>query len=333
MSLFAPLLGFIWKQASEFGLDAEALMREAEIDPALRLDINARITEKQFDDLVWLARRESHDEAFIFHLIHSMHPSYLGALGFSWITSSSLRKAFERAQRYYRLVTTRTQVHLEEEGGELMVRFDDSGDNYRDPALRERLRLAAPVQLCRLSYGQSFAPSRAYFRHPAPGNTRDYYEFFRCELSFDQPATCFYLPLELADEPLPGFNPQIVEQFDRLIVDYLAKHDRKDILGRTRAALLEELPSGEVSLERTAEMLTMTPRTLTRRLQEKGHTFKSLLQEIRRELAEKYILDKGLTLTEISFLLGFSEASSFSRAYRGWTGHSPSAHRETLLTE
>lgn len=332
MSLFAPVLGFIWKQAGDFGLDAEALLREAGIDPALRLDINARITEQQFDDLVWLARRGSHDEAFTFHLMRNMHPSYLGALGFAWMTSSSLRKAFERAQRYYRLVTTRTQVHLEEAGEELVVSFHAAGEHVHDIALRERIRVAAPLQLCRLSYGESFAPSRVHFRHSTPPNTRDYYEFFRCELSFGEPETRFFLPLEMADEPLSGFNPQIVSQFDQLIVDYLARHDRDDVLGRTRAAILEELPSGEASLERTAEMLLMTPRTLTRRLQEKGQTFKSLLKETRRELAEKYILDKGLTLTEISFLLGFSEASSFSRAYRGWTGQSPSEHREELLT-
>ncbi len=78
-------------------------------------------------------------------------------------------------------------------------------------------------------------------------------------------------------------------------------------------------------------MLALSPRTLARRLREEGESFKSLLAEIRRELGEKYILDKSKSLTEISFLLGFSEASSFSRAYRGWTGQSPSDHRSELL--
>jgi AraC-like DNA-binding protein len=75
----------------------------------------------------------------------------------------------------------------------------------------------------------------------------------------------------------------------------------------------------------------MSSRTLTRKLRERGETFKELLAGIRRELAEKYIMDNSLTLTEISYLLGFSENSSFSRAYRGWTGMSPSAHRGELF--
>jgi AraC-like DNA-binding protein len=331
MSLFAPVLGFLWKSADDFGLDAEALMREAGIDPNLRQDINARITEHQFDELAWLARRHSHDDAFIFHLIGNMHPSYLGALGYAWMTSSSLRRAFERAQRYYGLITTHTRVLLEDHADEFAVQFLSSSERMHDVALRERIRLVAPVQLCRLSYGVDFTPLRVHFSHAAPPNRNDYYEYFRCELLFDQPDTRLVIAKDVADEPLAGFNPEIVRELDRMIVDYVARLDRNDILGRTRAAILQELPSGDVSLERTAEMLALSPRTLARRLADEGESFKSLLAESRRELGLKYILDRSKSLTEISFLLGFSEASSFSRAYRGWTGQSPSDHRSELL--
>lgn len=331
MSLFAPLLGFIWKSASDFGLDAEALLREVGIDPALRLDINARITEQQFDDLLWTARRKANDDAFIFHLIGCLHPSYLGALGFAWLTSATLRKAFQRAERYNRLVTTKTVVELEDAGDELIVHFRPLVTQFHDLALRERVRLVAPVQLCRLSYGKSFTPQRVSFTHSPPANIHDYYEFFRCELLFDQSETCLAVSSEVADEPLTGFNPQMVQQFDQMMIEYLARHDRDDIVGRTRAAILEELPSGTATLENTARKLLLSPRTLTRKLQGQGTAFKGLLASTRRELAEKYILDQSLTLTEISFLLGFSEVSSFSRAYRGWAGLSPSAHRSQLF--
>ena len=332
MSLFAPLLGFIWKSAKEFGLDAESLLREAGIDPALRLDINARIPEHDFDRLVWLARERSHDEAFVFHLVERIHPSYFGALGYAWMTSATLRKAFERAQRYYKLITTKTELRLENRDNELVVHLRSTYEDVMDLALRERVRLVGPVKLCRLSYGEEFTPLRVQFTHPSPPSSADYYAFFRSELLFDQDETQLVIAAEVADDTLPGFNPQMVQQFDQMLANYAARHDRNDVVGRTRAAILEELPAGEATLENTAGKLLVSPRTLTRRLQEHGKTFKSMLAETRRELAEKYILDQILTLTEISFLLGFSEASSFSRAYRGWTGHSPSRHREQLFS-
>jgi len=79
-------------------------------------------------------------------------------------------------------------------------------------------------------------------------------------------------------------------------------------------------------------MLNMSSRNLARKLADEGQSFKGLLTEVRRELAEKYIRDRSLTLTEISFLLGFAEMSSFSRAYKGWSGSSPSAHRQSILS-
>jgi AraC-like DNA-binding protein len=139
------------------------------------------------------------------------------------------------------------------------------------------------------------------------------------------------MPVSVADEPLPGFNPQIVQQMDQMIIDYLAKLDRNDVLGRARAAILKLLPSGEVSLESVANALNISARTLTRKLNDEGESFKNLLAKTRRDLSEKYIMDKSLTLTEISFLLGFSEASSFSRAYKSWTGRSPSLHRSAIF--
>jgi AraC-like DNA-binding protein len=331
MSLFAPVLAFLWKTASDFGLDAEKLLQEVGIDPALRLDVNARISEQQFDDLVWAAKQQSRDEGFIFHLITRLHPSYLGALGYAWLTSATLRQAFERAQRYYRLVTTRTEVCLDDRDDELFVHFRSTADRYHDPALRERVRLVSPVQMCRLSYGENFAPERVLFSHSAPTGVNYYYEYFRCELLFDQDDTAIVIPARVADEPLSGFNPQIVQQLDQMMADYLAKQDRGDFVGRTRAAILEELPSGNATLETIADRLLMSPRTLTRKLADRGESFKGMLAQIRRDLAEKYILDQSLSLTEISFLLGFSEASSFSRAYRGWTGRSPSTHRSELF--
>lgn len=331
MSILAPALGYLWKSAEEFGLDPVALFEEAGIDPKLRLDINARVSENQMDDLIWLAKQKSRDEAFMFHLARNLHPSYMGALGFAWLTSSTLRKAFQRLERYTALIADRVSVTSEEADGELRVYLESSFTECHDPALRERGRLVIPVQMCRMSYGESFCPSRIHFKHEAPSNVNVYYEYFRCELLFGADASTIVLSTDVADEPLPGYNPQIVQHFDQMIVEYLARKNRNDIVGGARALILEQLPSGEATLESIADALNMSPRTLTRKLHDKDVSFKSLVADIRRELSEKYIMDKSLTLTEISFLLGFSEASSFSRAYKSWAGKSPSLHRSEMF--
>lgn len=332
MSLFGPSLNYLWKVISDLGLDPQSLFTRSGIDSSLRLDISARISAKQMDDLVWHAQQQSNDDAFAFKLAAHLHPSYLGPLGYAWMTSSTLRKAFQRLSRHTALVYDEVRILREERDGEFRVIIESNESGLHDPALREHDKMAIAVQLCRLVYGDSFSPTRICFRYPVAANIAAYYEFFRCELAFEAEATELVMPVEVADEDLPGFNPQLVHTFDELIIDYLRQRDLGDIVGRTRGAIFEELPSGEVGLEKTAAMLNMSTRSLARKLEDESRSFKDVLTEVRCELAEKYIRDRSLTLTEITFLLGFSEASSFSRAYRGWTGSSPSAHRESLLS-
>ena len=95
--------------------------------------------------------------------------------------------------------------------------------------------------------------------------------------------------------------------------------------------LIDQLPNGNISDESVAIELHMSVRTLHRKLVEKKHNFRTILVEMRRDLAEQYILDYSLTLTEISLLLGFSEPSSFSRAFKSWTGTAPSQARRAQL--
>jgi AraC-like DNA-binding protein len=97
--------------------------------------------------------------------------------------------------------------------------------------------------------------------------------------------------------------------------------------------IVEQLASGGVSAEKVAQALHVSTRTLHRQLQGEGTTFKGLLEETRRKLAATYLRDEDISVTEIAFMLGFSEPSAFTRAYRRWTGESPSAAREgTSLT-
>jgi AraC-like DNA-binding protein len=327
MAIFAPSLGFLWEGAKSFGLDPAELFKEAGIDPGIRLDVNARVSAAQYDYLVWTEKQKSHDDAFAFHLVEHLHPSYLGVLGYAWMTSASLRRAFQRMSRYGRLLADDVIIRLDDQGETLHVLLESESADIRDPDLREQLRFANAVKLCRMNCGDSFKPVRIHFRQSEPSQPAAFYSFFRCELQFDSEASVLVLDSEVADRPLPGFNAQLANLLEQQIVDYLAKLDKQDIVGRTKSVIFEQLPSGHVTIEGIATELNLSVRTLRRKLKEKGTSFKEILTLTRRELGERYIHDNSLSLTEIAFLLGFSDSSSFSRAYRTWTGQSPSEQR------
>lgn len=327
MAVFAPALSYLWEGARRFGLDPEKLFEEAGIDPQLRLDVNARVSVEQYDCLIWAADRHSGDDSFAFHLVENVHPSYMGALGYAWMTSATLRKAVECLQRYQRLLSDDAHLSLETDGNMLHLLLDPAPAKEMDPDLRERLRLASMVRLCRMICGREFRPARIQLRQGEPTRPAAWFAYFRCELQFGADRCLLAVDAAAADRRLPGHNAQLEVLLEKQIVDYLARLDRQDIVGRTKAAIFDLLPSGRANIDEVAASLDTSVRTLRRKLGDRGTSFKALLSGTRQELGERYIRDNRLSLTEIAFLLGFSDSSSFSRAYRSWTGQTPTRYR------
>ena len=149
-------------------------------------------------------------------------------------------------------------------------------------------------------------------------------------MTFDAPHTSLIFRADALDVPLPGASRELAEQNERLVVGYLAKLDRSDIQSRVRAILLHHLPSGRLTKEDVARRMYMSPRTLQVKLLKSSTTFQDVVNETRRALACGYIENSAMSITEIAYLLGFSDTSNFSRAFRRWTGHSPSAYVRQL---
>jgi AraC-like DNA-binding protein len=138
--------------------------------------------------------------------------------------------------------------------------------------------------------------------------------------------------MEFAREPmlrvLPTGNPELALSAERMLRDYLARMESSDIVARARKLIAERLTSGEPLAGEVARELAASPRTLQRRLNERGTSFAKLLDQTRRELAVEYLRNPENTVEETAFLVGFAETASFNRAFRRWTGDSPSAFRE-----
>ncbi len=98
-----------------------------------------------------------------------------------------------------------------------------------------------------------------------------------------------------------------------------------------KGAIMNALRTGTPELEQIAPQLELSPRSLRRKLAEQGLSFRSLLDELRCELAKRYIEDPGLTLVEMAYLLGYSDQSTFQRAFRRWIGQAPARYRRTLI--
>ena len=329
MSVFAPALGALWEQLQGYGIDPEPLFREEGIDPEMLFDAGARIPLDRYQRLDVKAAKLSGDPYFGLKGAEYSRPAHLGALGFAWLASSSLRTAFQRLSRYARVIQEKLTIELDEDDEFFYVRLD-----AHMPLLNKRIRengqLAAVVKFSRVIAGKDFNPAKICLKQSEPEDAGYYYELFRCLLEFNAKATTFVIRLEDVDKRLTGSNDQLAKLNEHIVVKYLAHSEKHDIVNRVKAAIIDGLANGQVTETSIANVIHTTPRNLHRKLQKEDTSFKTLLTEVRKELAQQYIQDRSKTLTEISFMLGFSEVSSFSRAFKGWTGRPPSEARQEV---
>ena len=328
MSVFAPSVINLWKTIESYGIDPGPLFEEQGI--RIRLPVNPcqRLAYEQVDGLRARAVKVCGDEAFGLRSAEVYQPSHLGALGYAWHASMTLRKACLRLERFVRLVNFQTSVRLEDRDGNMVVSVALDLESQCERA-RDDQSLALLTQMCRMVHGDGFRLQQVDFKHPEPADLQPYFTFFGCRLNFGQDQNRLWIPLAMADETLVGANPELAALNDQVVIRRLARLDKADVVARLRAVLLDLLPVGGVSDEAVADELHMSVRTMHRKLAAVDSSFKKELAELRRNLAEQYILDNSLTLTEISMLLGFSEPSSFSRAFKNWTGNTPTETRRS----
>ena len=310
------------------GVDPQWVFREAGLDPALLDDPRARFRVENARAAWREAARLIDNPCFGLQAADVWRPTDFHALGYAFLASRTLRTAIERIARYNAVVDP--VVFFEDALDDTQLRLTyriDRPDLPDIPAL-EDARWAVVLGLCRGACGQGCDPLEVAFTHAAPICRGDYFALFRCPVRFDAPVTQLVFDRALVERPLPAANRELARANDSILRGYVDQLAAGDIVSLVKTAILDHLPSGSPGAEVIAKDLFVSPRTFQRRLADAGTSYSDILDAVRRELAAQYITDPALSLSEISYLLGFSELSGFSRAFKRWTGQAPSAVRD-----
>lgn len=207
-----------------------------------------------------------------------------------------------------------------------------------DPTIFQRrqdseLALSAILNCLREISGVEFWPHRVDFEHAAPEDQQLHREIFQCPLHFNQLSNRLHFSRDILSLPLRTSDIRLYRALEPLLEQQSkVRSQTMDFLGRVSRAIAGCLCLGVVSLEQIARSQGMSGRTLQRRLGELGIEFSNLVEDVRRTLALDYIKNKEYSLTEVALLVGYSESSSLSRAFRRWTQLTPQQYRQQLQT-
>jgi AraC-like DNA-binding protein len=254
---------------------------------------------------------------------HYKHTTF-HSLGYGTSASSTLKEAFERVQRYCHVVSDAVDYQFFRRGSEYHFIIE--------PAVEIAVEaidamVSTYLRMCRSLIGSQYSPLSIELRRARPAIIDDYERLWRAPLRFDAEQNRLIFDSDSIERLLDTGNPELAQQSDAISSRYLARIERYNIVARVREVLTQGLQDSEPSQEDVAEILNVSPRTLQRKLGDSGTTFKEILDETRHSLALAYLSAPQHSVNEITYLLGFSCSSSFTRAFRRWTGLSPSDWR------
>lgn len=310
------------------GVDAVEILHGAHVERVRSTDPLLRITDSDINAIYDRAVAATGDPYFGLRVADYILPSMLHAVGYALMASETLGDFCSRLVRYWGLVAQSADFSVAEEAG--LFRLEGVPRNTALCFETQDAFAALILRLMRMAYQGHLQPEHVSFRRPMPAaGDEPFREYFGCPVLFEQPAVALYFDTALMREPLSGASRELAQHNDRIAMGYLEKLDRTDIVNRVRAQIVAGLSDASFSREAIAASVHMSASTLQVKLSRAGVSFQQLLDETRRELALGYIEQSRLSITEIAFMLGFSDLSNFNRAFRRWTGQSPTGFRDT----
>jgi AraC-like DNA-binding protein len=308
---------------------ASGVARDAfDFDAAVAADPDARIPIATETALWEQAARLTGDATFGLTAAMRVRPGAFDVLDYAIRTAPTLRAALERLARYNRLVHDAAVFTLIDRGAIVRVEHDLGGVAQSRHAAE--FTIGALVTVGGQLIGAPLRPRVVELRVPPPASFTAYERLFGVRPRFDADVNAIELDRATLDRPAvtadPSLSAVIVRHAEALLGSLPAPS--ASTADRVRRAIADTLGDGDVSLAAIAARLKQSERTLQRHLAEDGVTFDALVEELRRDLALRYLADQRMAIAEIAYLLGYSEPSAFHRAFKRWTGQTPAEARK-----
>ncbi|PVZ19518.1 MULTISPECIES: AraC family transcriptional regulator [unclassified Pseudomonas] len=314
------LEGFI----TQHGGDLDRVFGHAGIDPEQLRSPTLSLNLANYCQVMEEAARQTGCDNFGLHYGQQFQPQALGLLGYIGLCSGTLEEALVNFTQAFPLHQHNTLIELVDQGES--YRFDYQ---VRQPGIGARrqdaeLTLGMAANLMRHVLGPRWAPREVHFEHCRPADWQAHRELFDAPVHFGQACNSLVIAKhDLAGRMMPGRDPVLLMLVKDSLRQLSGLAGSPDLLAQAGDAVRHALHLGEPSLERVACQLQLGEATLQRRLREHGLCFSQLVEQVRRDLALRHLREQSLSISELAPLLGYSETSAFSRAFRRWFGVSP----------
>lgn len=321
LPLLKPLMqerGIDWRQSAE----------RVGLDPDMAIGVDSVIPLAAAIELLENAARQSDNDAFGLQFGERLPLNVSGAVAYLMLNAPDLRTYCRDTVRFLGLITHGCTARFEE--GDAVSHFVYEVANlFRPRAHFVDMVFALMARRLRQVTQNADLTIHIDLERPAPRDLAEFHRIYGRNLRFSQFTNRIGLDTRILSDPLPAADPELYRIVRQYAQDKIEKHEKtRSLVFSVADYVADALKHGEATLAEAADALGMSSRALQRELEKANTSFRDLVDETRKSMARQYLADTSLPLTEIAFMLGFSELSAFSRAARGWFGVSPSELRK-----
>jgi len=314
----------------EQGVRTDTVLKEAGLVRSQLRDPDKRIPFRKHVRFMEIAAHRLDDPFWGLRLGASIHPKQVGLLGYVALSSETLGEALKNLTRFLSVLSEGAEAELVIHGKRVSVISRILDPEVLDCRQIDDFGMSVMLTVCRALTGTELTPDRVDFRTPKPHAVAEHKRIFGAPVRFDQPRTGLVFNSKVMDLPIMTADSGLLKILERYCRDILGRRPAAPTLTyQVRELIAELLTTGEPNIDTVAAALNMSSRTLERRLKAQGLSYRQVLDDLRQQLAERYLGDERLGLSQITYLLGYSEPTAFNRAFRRWTGSTPTHFRNT----
>ena len=306
------------------GVPVEPFLRRVGLTPEVIADPEERLSVRSQIALLDEAAIALKDDCLGFTLARDFDPREIGLLYYVMASSQTLGDGLKRVARYSRITNEALVVGCRE-GNRLVVSLSYSGVPRHSDRHQMEFCMFGLLRICRMLTGQNLVPQYFSIAHHRSGANSEMARFVGTKVEFGAHTDEFALNVDARELPLihadTYLNDLLLKYCEAALAD--RRGDVNQLCTRVENAISSLLPHGRVLVEDVARSMGMSKRTLARRLSDEGLNFTEILQQLRRDLAVRYLDDRKLHVSKIAWLLGFNEVSAFTHAFKRWTGKMP----------
>jgi AraC-like DNA-binding protein len=328
--MHAPYKLFALVQAAkQFGLDSNVVLRGTSLREALLQDGRTQTTVEQYLTACMNVISRCDNPMLPVAVGRSQHLSAYGLYGFALLCSPTVRTGFELAVRYHRLATPIFSIKWDIENGEFVWTFPDEARLGYSHPLRRFLMTQHITHVQDIARADR-RPLRIEAALDLPASTSLLEREFGCPVTFGEPATKIVYDMSILDDRPPLTNPVTLAQLRESGKSLIGSSEDRDGLAGHVARIVMEALAPFSTMEEVARKIALAPRTLRRRLAEEGTSYSDILDQVRNDLAKKYLESNTFTVDDIADLLGFTDAANFRSSFKRWNGVTPSEYRSSI---